>query len=358
MTRPPDPDDVRALFEEVTAPPGVARWRVAGTSPPVPAPHRVRRRRLLAVAACAVAMAAVVGAVPAAQALLGAPDGGHRGDPGRPPVSSAPPVPSRGPSPSASPGSPAPTRGPAPPARPGPGNTGVPLGTTLRTHRGDLTVTARGAVVDAMLVTGSIIVQAPDVTIRRTRVAPASPVYWVIRQLPQATNLIIEDSELAGGGVHIGVNEESAGLTVRRCAIHHVDTAVSLGGDRATIQDSYLHDVSTGVGAAGGNDTVTIRHNTIVSLPAGEAAIGFADQGRPVTGVTIEDNLLAGGGYAFFAGGGGAPGQRIRFSHNRFSRQVHPKGGRYGPVARWDATAPGNVWADNVWDDTGAPVDP
>jgi hypothetical protein len=209
-----------------------------------------------------------------------------------------------------------------------------------------------------LLVTGSILVQAPHVTIRHTRVAPSGGQYWVIRQLPGATDLLIEDVEIAGAGVHIGVNQEAAGLIVMRCTIHDVDTGVSLGGDRATVQDSHLSAVSTGVGAVGGNDTVAIRHNTITSLPHGDSAIGFAEKGPPVTGATIEDNVLAGGGYTFYAGAGGSAGQAIVMRHNRFSRAVYPKGGYYGPVAAWSATAPGNVWTGNVWDDTGAPVTP
>jgi hypothetical protein len=358
VKRPLDPDDVRALFQEVAPPPGVDRWRYAPA-----ARARARRprvsRRALAVAACVLAVAGVVGAVPATIRLVGARHAVPGGPSGHPPAQESPVPPAVSHSPAASgPATPGPGATAAPPARSGPGNTGVPTGTALRRYSGDLTVTTPGAVVDGLLVTGIILVEAPNVTIRRTRAAPARTDYWVIRQVPGATNLVIEDSEIAGGGIHIGVSQEADGLTVRRCAIHHVDTAIALGGaSRGTVQDSYLHDVATGVGAAGGNATVTIRHNTILGTVPGEAAIGLADRSPPMVAVTIEDNLLGGGNYTFYAGGGSGR-QQIRFSHNRFSRAASAKGGYYGPVAAWDATSPGNAWLDNVWDDTGAPVRP
>jgi hypothetical protein len=303
-----------------------------------------------------LAAAGVVGVVPAAIGLVGArhvAPGSQQGHP----AGSASPAPQPSSADSPVPGeSVTPGRGAGvAPARPGADNTGVPAGTALRTNSGNLTVTTPGAVVDRMLVTGIVIVKAPNVTIRRTRVAPAHSDYWVIYQSPGATNLVIEDTEIAGGGIHLGVVQEADGLTVRRCAIHHVDTAVALGEfSRGTVEDSYLHDVATGVGTAGGNATVTISHNTIASTVPGEAAIGFANNAPPMTAVTIENNLLSGGSYTLSAGNQ----RQVRFSHNRFSRAASQKGGQYGPVANWDATSPGNVWLDNVWDDTGAPVQP
>src|SRR5690242_11944876 len=52
--------------------------------------------------------------------------------------------------------------------RPGPGNTGVPAGTTLTRHDGNLVITKAGAVYDRLDIHGFVIVKAPDVTIRRS----------------------------------------------------------------------------------------------------------------------------------------------------------------------------------------------
>jgi hypothetical protein len=185
-------------------------------------------------------------------------------------------------------------------------------------------------------------------------VAPPHSAYWLIRQTPGATNLDIENSELVGNGVHIGVNMETSGLKVQACDIHDVDTAVAVGGDSATVRANYLHAVKTGVGATGRHTSLLIHQNTIVATIPGEAAIEFADN-NSLTNVVIDGNLLTGGNYTFYAGGGSGQ-QQISVRHNRFSRAASPKGGYYGPLAAWDATLPGDEWLDNVWDDTGAPV--
>jgi hypothetical protein len=234
---------------------------------------------------------------------------------------------------------------------------GVPAGTALRTHAGDLTVGTAGAVVDGLSVTGSILVQAPNVTIRRTRVNIAKQAYWAVRQLPGATNLVIEDSELAGGGrVQTGVSQEASGLTVRRCSIHDVDRGV-VARDRVTVQDSLLYGLSTGVSDQGGVADVAIVHNSIASTGRGEAAIALYTNSGALSGVAVDGNLLAGGNYTLYAGGG-AGSHDIVVTRNHFSRSVSAKGGFFGPVTAWDSRAHGNVWSGNVWDDSGAALLP
>ena len=55
--------------------------------------------------------------------------------------------------------------------------TGVPVGTALTVHQGDITVTQAGTVIDRLDVHGSIIVKANNVTIKRSfiRGGPVSP---------------------------------------------------------------------------------------------------------------------------------------------------------------------------------------
>src|SRR5689334_3787651 len=228
MNRPLDEDEIRALFQEVNAPPGVGRWRHATQAREpepvyIPPSHRerrppVRRRRTgLAVAASAFAVAALVGAVPVVVNAMTSPSTPAAAGSTRPSTSQPTASPSPAGYASASPSTAATgsTRAPGgtasapasqPPTWPDAKTTGVPAGKTLRTHTGDLVITTAGTVIDGLLVTGSIIVQAPDVTIRNTRVSPPHTAYWLIRQTPGATNLDIENSELVGNGVHIGVN--------------------------------------------------------------------------------------------------------------------------------------------------------
>jgi Right handed beta helix region len=382
-----DTDDVRALFQQVQPPPGVGRWREINEARELPGPYQVGparpgsaprgtrrdrrrpprlrapRRRSLAIVATMLAIAVVSGAIPTAFRLLrvteAATGGGHPAAAASAPATSPPPAsPSAAPSMalSAAPASAAP--GPSgPPASgwPTARTTGVPAGTALRPHPGDLTVATAGAVVDGVSVTGTIVVTAPNVTIRRTRVTPARQAYWAVRQMPGATNLTIEDTEIAGGA-QTGVSQEAAGLVVRRCSIHDAQTGVVARGS-VTVQDSLLYGLGTGIADQGGVTGVTVVHNAITSTAHGEAAIALYTNAGPLSGVTIDGNLLSGGNYTLYAGGG-AGSHDIRITRNHFGRGSSGKSGYYGPVTAWDARARGNVWSTNVYDDNGAPVRP
>jgi hypothetical protein len=336
----PGPDDlpeIRALFRAVSPPPGLDRPRLATAGA---GPARRRRPRALVLAACAAVVAALAGGIPAFVQLSGSP-------------STAPQSPSLSPSPNLTP-SRSPNLSPSPPpttASPG----ASPKGLTV--HDGDLIVTRPGSVIDQMLVNGSIVVQAADVHIKRSKVLATAGSYWVIRQAPGATGLTIEDSELDGRGSHDGIKQEAAGLTVRRTQIRRVDTGVSVG-DRGDVEDCTITEVAAGVGTSTGGTQITIRNNTITTAKSSvEAAIGLYTTDGDLRAVTVEGNRLAGGNYTFHVGEG--PGaQEIAARNNRFGRSVHPQGGLYGPVAGWNAQAKGNAWTGNVWDDTGAPINP
>jgi hypothetical protein len=234
--------------------------------------------------------------------------------------------------------------------------TGVPAGTTLKTHSGGLTITKAGTILDAILVTGTVTVQAPNVTIRRSRIAPGTQTYWAVRQLPGATNLMIEDSEIAGGKAQSGISQQASGLTVRRVSIHDAEKGID-ARDSVTVQDSWLYNVGSGLSDQGGVSAITIAHNVITGTRGGEAAIALYNNAGPVSAVVIDDNLLAGGNYTLYPGTGNGS-HDIRVTRNHFSRSVSPHGGSYGPVETWNGKQSGNTWTANVWDDTNAPVNP
>jgi hypothetical protein len=102
-----------------------------------------------------------------------------------------------------------------------------------------------------------------------------------------------------------------------------------------------------------------IRHNTVINTLDQTAAVAlFQDFGVQHDAI-IERNLLAGGGYALYAGAGAkGTSYNIKVIGNVFSREVYRASGQYGPVAYWDKNGSGNVWQGNVWADTGKPVTP
>ena len=249
----------------------------------------------------------------------------------------------------------APTTPPPPPSsggKPGPSNTGVPAGTTL-TSTGGMTITKDNMVVDAKDISGAVYVRAKNVTITRSKIHGRGT-FGVITV--GSGSVTIEDSEIYGFENGIGYDN----WTATRVDIHGLtDDGVKLG-DNATLQDSWIHDMTPSADAhadggqmQGGSRNVVVRHNVIDMANGrefGNAALFIApDLGPSSDGpVTITGNWLNGGNYTVFCVDGNN-GQyfvkNITFTNNRFGRQSN-----YGP-SRVNVPI---TQSGNVWDDTGA----
>ncbi|ETK34338.1 right-handed parallel beta-helix repeat-containing protein [Microbispora sp. ATCC PTA-5024] len=250
---------------------------------------------------------------------------------------------------------------------PGPDTTGVPPGTPLRPS-GSIRVTREGTVIDGLDVHGEISVEADDVTIRNTRVR-GIPGWWGILQRQGFSGLTVQDVEIFGNGrerTQFGILNQGGMITVRRADIHTISNGIST--EQGLIEDCYVHDpklykgdhidmiMSSGPPAPG--TQLIIRHNTAVNTLDQTGAISLFQDFGVVHDVTVQDNLLAGGGWSLYAGAGvKGTSSNVKVIGNVFSRKVWPKGGQAGPVAYWDAHGPGNVWQGNKWDD-GRPVKP
>jgi hypothetical protein len=225
-------------------------------------------------------------------------------------------------------------------------------------------VTKDGTVIDGLDVRGDITVEADNVTIRNTRVRGQDD-YWGILQRAGHSGLRVEESEIFGNGrvrTQFGILNQGKLLTVRRVDIHTISNGIAT--DQGLIEDSYLHDpkyypedhtdmiMSMGTRAPG--TQLVIRHNTVINTLDQTGAIALFQDFGVVRDVTVEGNLLAGGGWSLYAGAGSkGTSSNIKVIDNVFSRMVWPKGGYAGPVAYWDADGPGNVWRGNTWKDGG-----
>jgi hypothetical protein len=273
----------------------------------------------------------------------------------QPPATAAPPS-----------GSASPSK-PAERTWPGPDNTGVPKGVQLR-KSGPIKVTRNGTVIDGVEVTGYITVEADDVTIRNTRVRGTKG-WWGILQREGRSGLKVEDSEVFGDGkqrTQFGILNQGKMITVRRVDIHTISNGILT--QQGVVEDSYVHDpkyypgdhtdmiMSTGPPAAG--TELIIRRNTAINTLDQTGAIALFQDFGVITNVTVEGNLLAGGGWSLYAGAGAkGKSSNIKVIDNVFSRRVWPKGGSAGPVSYWDNDGPGNLWRGNTWED-GKPVTP
>jgi hypothetical protein len=200
------------------------------------------------------------------------------------------------------------------PAYPTAACTGVPAGTTLTAHDGDLVVTRAGQVVDGLRITGDVDVRAHDVVIRNSEVRGR-----VINDFGGTRyRFTIEDATVgpasgcsSWGNGAVGISD----YTARRVRIAGFPDGFRVAGSNIRIEDSFVtlcsanpDDHSDGIqayGAAGGSNIV-IHHNTIdqraVTNGAATSPIFVPNdgerQGNQNVTVTVTDNLLAGGGYS------------------------------------------------------------
>ena len=182
----------------------------------------------------------------------------------------------------------------APPTNPAPGDsppsggfpdassTGVPAGTVLSAS-GGMTISYGGCGYRWREITGQVVVNAPNVTIRRSRIR--SNAMWVVEN--NSTGLVVEDSEIMNRPVagqnncHNAIGDDN--FTVRRTEMTGCENAANVGGDNVTFVDSRIHDLDTsgpsyvwgnephtdGLQMSPGADNIVVRHNTIDPSPGG-----------------------------------------------------------------------------------------
>jgi hypothetical protein len=382
-----DENELRALFEEIEAPPGLDRWREriadvhAEACEPEPAeaeaepehqktngatiialptgrelrPKR-QRRRSVATAAAAAVVVGLGGLVVTNQLFSDAPPADPTmiiDGPGKStsPVSTNKSNASGSPNTSqTNPGQVQPNpSGTTPGDQPGAGgpsgheipignepswppmvgdptaaNTGVPLNTTLGDHYGDLRITSAGQLVTDLRVTGSVIIDAPNVTLRRVLVvAPAGTA--AVRQ--NAAGLTIENSELAGGA---SLTQGAGGLVIRRSRLE-AGVTISSG---AQVFDSFVGTADVLIPS--GSNSVLLRHNTM-------GRVTMNDLNAPIRGVTIENSLLA----------------QVDAPTEAGSASIYVLGNRFrgsAPSTGWNSSATDYRWSDNTFADSGAPA--
>lgn len=207
---------------------------------------------------------------------------------------------------------PSPTPTPEPGAYPNALNTGVPAGTIL-TPSSSLTIDTAGTVIDGRDISGTVVVNAPNVTIRNSRIRPSAADTFIAVD-SNSTGLLIEDSEIDGGASFGRYTHQALwaqNVTVRRVEMTGAENGVNIAtaGD-VLIEDSWIHDLDDRAGAhtdgiqvnQGAHD-FTIRHNTIDPVPDTDGAtspIIMWNEGDPQNSrVWIEGNRLLGEGASF-----------------------------------------------------------
>ncbi|MGH3354152.1 MAG: right-handed parallel beta-helix repeat-containing protein [Nocardioides sp.] len=246
---------------------------------------------------------------------------------------------------------------------PGPDNTGVPADKKLRVHRGDLIIRTAGKVVDGLEVHGRINVEAPNVTIRSTRVIvpTGSEVAGISNNNDSGAGMVVRNVEVLAASAAPGVNGVVGhDFTLEASEIHHVTDQVHITGGNVTVRDNWFHDnyhfendPHQGGGAShddsiqiigGGN--ITIAGNRFTG--AYNAGVQITQSISDVNGITIRDNLLGGGGCTVnIAEKGRGPVGGIEIHSNRFLSDQRIDGCAIIHPSSTKVAHSGNVWHDS-----------
>jgi hypothetical protein len=253
----------------------------------------------------------------------------------------------------------------APLGRPDATNTGVPPGTALTVHNGDLVITTNGTIIDGRDIRGFVTVRASNVTIRRSiiRGGVATQNRKVVA-FESGTGNVIEDSELTVANPSAWIdNLGGSNFTARRLNIHGGVDGIKAGSN-TVIERCYIHDMTSFAsdpnqgGRASHNDAIQIlsggniqvQDNNLVMPRTQNAAIQVTQDFGAVSSLFIRRNWADGGGCTFNFSHKGGTSLTVSATDNRFGRNSY-----YNcPILKSTGTT--GTFTGNVWDDTGATV--
>jgi Right handed beta helix region len=179
--------------------------------------------------------------------------------------------------------------------------TGVPDGISLRPS-GSLKITHAGAVIDGLDVTGTIVVDAPDVTIRNTRITATGSMGVKI----ESGSLLIEDTEIIGASDDCAQGVAWSDYVAVRIDVSGCQDGLK-GNGSVAIHDSYVHDLrgtsdshNDGFQSTGGSD-ITIEGSTICGeYRDSVSAVKLTPEERAIDNVVIRNNVLRGGNFSLY----------------------------------------------------------
>jgi hypothetical protein len=258
----------------------------------------------------------------------------------------------------------------------------VPAGTVLTPYTGPLNISTSGTVIDDALISGCLYIAATNVTIENSVINNGSTCFAAINiatYLPTGGLLVSHVTMNGFDQPSGGTNAETyaifsgSNVSVDAVNIYGFSEPIASCGN-LTLTNSYIHDLFVASWThnedlyCGGTGALTIRHNRLENQNNQTATVALFGDFAAVQNMTIDDNLLNGGGYTIYGGHDsskafGLQDANVKITNNHFMRTPEagafwPNGGYFGPVTAFDSASPGNVWSGNVWDDNGAIVPP
>jgi hypothetical protein len=211
------------------------------------------------------------------------------------------------------------------PAFPDATTTGVPAGVTL-TPSGSLVISTPGAVIEGLDIKGSVVIDAPNVTLKNCKVTDGGANVVLVK--PGITGAVIKNCEidnLSAGGQGIAGQGTFLGNNIQNAA-----DGIDVRGDNTVIQDNYIHSMRgtadshlDGIQADGGFSNLIINHNTVINEQNQTSAVMLDNYWGPIDKVAITNNLLVGGGYTVYINevakgqAHGGPVTNVTFTNNQ-----------------------------------------
>jgi len=264
---------------------------------------------------------------------------------------------------------------------PGPANTGVDLSQCpngLITNSGSATriirVTTANSVVECQRITGSLSIEAKNVTVRNVSInydGGGANGTGVIK-VQSGASAVIDRVETNGlNHTHACIWHQGVSMSVNRMNCYGVNDGVfswaDLGysattGDNFVVANSYFHNLTENAanGHIDGYQTEgashgVIEHNTYLLTASANSAIAIWNSYRSSSDIDVTGNLITGGGFSVYAQDynpsetspvGGASVTDIVFTNNTFSTRAS------GCVGKW------GVWFfRSSWVQQGGPTD-
>jgi hypothetical protein len=191
-------------------------------------------------------------------------------------------------------------------------NTGVPAGTKLTVHNGDLKITTPGTVIDGLDIHGFVVIAAPNVTIKNSVVRgydhALTGIKPLINNLGGHANLVVKDTELSPTvetpyvqGIY-GYNFEAT-----RVNIHNVIDGIHITGSNVKVQQSWVHDHlhylqdPNHKGSPSHDDSIQIQKGDNIVITGNKltgphsANMQITQDTGVVSNVTFTKNIVAGG---------------------------------------------------------------
>jgi hypothetical protein len=240
---------------------------------------------------------------------------------------------------------------------------------------GDVTVTAANTVIDHQWISGCVAIgsNASNVTIKDTLIASQDQCHGgnhgtLGGQIntgsgDTATGLLIEDTTV--DALNIGVDNSAVGsdyFTCLRCDVTGSTHDVT-ASNHATIQDSYIHGLTTSASGAheetvyaDSSNHVTVEHSYLLATGGNGYVTGAFMNGGTWSGptyTTLDNSYLEGGhgADADFA----CAANNLTITNNAFStNSSNAPNYNYG----WPKGAPGLTWTGNHTADTSTSINP